>query len=328
MSAVATRVRELSTSMATPRGQVVTLLMIGVAVVLAFIPAICAYIQTGKWYMNVWMRNYFSPEQAYITAHAVTGMGLLALLFAQIGTGITSQKSPGARWYHRVSGTWIVIPLSVVSLGLAIGAQALEYLNTGSPHVFFNLGVTTIIIGELIIGVYYAKKKAFPEHKDWMLWALIDMASAGGLSRAGMYLMQPAFDCDPFLSDWPLLFATVVATLAAAYCCHACGRLGRKYKANTAMLVLHMLVCCYSLANAIPFSCPSEHDMEPTNITKTIIPPSHDRGDESTALFGSVHGIAAFTLPALGVVTGAGAVAGLCLRNPRDVSRCTVVQKV
>ena len=239
--------------MNAPPGQVVALLMVGVAVLFAFLPAIWAHAQTGTWYMNAWLQDSFSPEQAYITAHAVTGMALLGLLFAQVATGMSSERFQLSRRYHRAAGLWVVLPLVVVSLTLAVNAQAIEYIHSGSPHIFFNLAITVIIIAEIVAGVYHAKRRCIAKHKDWMLWALIDIASAGGLSRAGMYLMQPAFTCDPFLSDWPLFFATAAGTLVAAYCFHASGRLGRQYKANLAMLTVHVLVACYSLAASIPF---------------------------------------------------------------------------
>lgn len=288
--------RALGASMAVVLAQAVTLLMVGLAVALAFLPAIWARAQTGLWYMNTWVQDSSSPEQIWIAAHAITAMSLLGLLFAQVASGMASSSHPRSRAYHRAMGRWVVVPLLVVSLSLAVVAQVLEYMHSGSPHIFINLPVAVIIAAEVFAGVYYATRRAIPQHKDWMTWALIDTASASGLSRGSMYLMQPFFACDPFISDWPIFVGILAATVAASVCLHAGGRLGREHKANTAMLSLHGVLTLATLATSVGFECPADR----------LIGAERDATQVALA-----------SLVGLGAVITVGVIAGVWLRSLR-----------
>ena len=97
------------------------------------------------------------------------------------------------------------------------------------------------------------------------MWGLIDCAAFSGVSRAGMYLMQPFFRCDPFLSDAPIAFCAFVGSLIAVICLKANGRLRpfRKFRINTALLFWHLLAGTAMTLTTILFECPADRVVDP-----------------------------------------------------------------
>ena len=88
-----------------------------------------------------------------------------------------------------------------------------------------------------------------------MLLGLV-ISMQNGLSRVGMYLMQPLFSCDPFLSDWPIFFSLAVGIALVSYYFWKAGRL--LVRSNIAILTIMLAICIMMLVQGVGFECPPE----------------------------------------------------------------------
>ena len=71
-----------------------TMLALGIIVSGSFTPAVVAWFMTGTWYMNVVLRDFVNPFQRLISAHAISALLMLAMIIAQVYTGITGSRAP------------------------------------------------------------------------------------------------------------------------------------------------------------------------------------------------------------------------------------------
>lgn len=234
----------------------------GVATFLGLLPAIVVKIGTGRWYANAW--KYMSgqdvgagsaPYQIMITVHAVTGIVLLALLLAQVVTGLWGDRDSRHKHFHRFVGAWLILPICVPSIAAMIIAQVSEAITYGSTAVYLQVPAALVILAEIIFGVYCAKKKRIDEHKDMMMWAILDMGSSGGIARCCVYLLQPLFSCDVFKSEWPFVLAVLTAFIGAVSILYPLGRIGRQHKMNSLLLAVHVLLGIFGLLSSFAFSC-------------------------------------------------------------------------
>jgi len=234
----------------------------GVATFLGLLPAIVVKMFTGRWYANAW--KYMSgqdvgagsaPYQIMITVHAVTGIILLALLLAQVVTGLWGDRDSRRKQFHRFVGAWLILPICVPSIAAMIASQVTEAITYGSTAVYLQVPAALVILAEIIFGVYCAKKKRIDEHKDMMMWAILDMGSSGGIARCCVYLLQPLFSCDVFKSEWPFVLAVLTAFIGAVSILYPIGRIGRQYKINSLLLAVHVLLLIFGLLSAFTFSC-------------------------------------------------------------------------
>jgi len=234
----------------------------GVATFLGLLPAIIAKMATGRWYANAW--GYMTgqnvgagsaPYQIMISVHAFTGIVLLGLLLAQVVTGLWGDHDGRRKQFHRFVGVWLILPICVPSIAAMIASQVSETITYGTSAAYLQVPAALIILAEIIFGVWCAKKKRIDEHKDMMMWAILDLGSSGGIARCCVYLLQPLFPCDVFKSEWPFVLAVVTAFVGALSILYPIGRIGRQYKVNSFLLALHVVLIIFGLLSALPFSC-------------------------------------------------------------------------
>ena len=171
----------------------------------------------------------------------------------QVFSGTTGQPGDTRRKVHRIVGTYILMPVLLPSMGIAV---ALQYTNGPADNDFLiNLLNALFVVGCFGAGIWAAKRKRYAEHKDWVLLGLV-ISMQNGLSRVGMYLMQPLFNCDPFLSDWPIFFSLAVGIALVSYYFWKAGRL--LVRSNIAILTIMLAICIMMLVQGVGFECPPE----------------------------------------------------------------------
>ena len=231
-----------------------TLLASFLGVGAAFVPSTIEWLRNGIWHMNV-IYKFTNPFQRVVSWHAITGMGLLVLFALQVFSGVTGSPGGRRRMYHRIAGYFVVTPLIVISLGLASASEVAANLCC-QEFQFQTVLITIIIFITFSLGIRAVRLKRFAEHKDWMMWTVL-ITSQVGFARIGMFVMQPFYRCDPFLSDWPFVFAVWLSNIAAFICLYSVGRIGCRYKANLFLLILQAAIGTYSAVTAMLFECPT-----------------------------------------------------------------------
>lgn len=243
-----------------------TLMFVFIGILGSFMPAIIVWLETGEWYMNVVTRDHQNPFKRLVNAHAITALVMLGMLVAQVFTGVTGKSTDDRRAYHRVIGKFVLAPLLVISLSLAALSEMMAN-SAGADFSFITMLTVAVIFTTFGCGYRAALKKRYAEHKDWMLWTII-LVSETGMTRIGMYAAQPYMNCDAFLSDIPFFVSVVLATLTAWTCLRSVDRIGRKYKANVALFIIHIIIGGYALASSAMFECPENRLLvRPVNTT-------------------------------------------------------------
>ena len=241
-----------------------TLFVSFVAVGLAFVPSIVKWLQTGVWHMNP-IYSFTNPFQRLVGAHAISGLLLLALFFVQVFAGVTGSPDSRRRVYHRRIGYFIIAPLMFITLGIATATEVMANLCC-QEFGFETTLIATVILICFTLGLRAARQKRIPEHKDWMMWTVL-LTSEVGFARIGMYIAQPFYKCDTFMSDWPFVSSIWITNTAAFICLKSVGRFGWKYKSNLFIWFLQAAVGGYSLVSAIMFECP----LIATNVTNVSV---------------------------------------------------------
>jgi uncharacterized membrane protein YozB (DUF420 family) len=238
------------------------MVVLAIAVIVAFLPAVVAWLFTGTWFMNVMLQDTSNPFQRLVSAHAVSALIMLGLLIAQVTTGATGKPGDDRRVYHRLIGRFVLAPLIVFCLCLSAASEVMANLCC-QEFSFMTMLTTAIIFVTLWLGLRAAKRKRYAEHKDWMLWTILNI-SATGTTRIGMYVVQPFMECDSFLSDWPFFLSALLSIIVAYVCLSSTGRLTRKHKSNLFMFTIIVVVGCYALASSLMFECPADRILNAT----------------------------------------------------------------
>jgi hypothetical protein len=242
----------------------VVMLGLGFVVFGSFLPAVIAWLIDSTWYMNVVRRDFVNPFQWLISAHALTALFLLAMLIAQVYTALTGKPGDMRRTYHRFVGKYVGA-LIMVSALFALAAE------TAANICCQEAGFMTLILMPLItitlgLGLRAAKEKRYAEHKDYMMWLVLIIASTGTV-RFMMYILNPLMKCDPFLSDWPILLAVILSAIIAFLCLRSIGRIGLRYKTNLVYFGVHALYIANAAVSVALFECPAVQT--PINATAT-----------------------------------------------------------
>lgn len=228
------------------------LIVMFAAVLLSFLPAVVTWLTHGVWYMNVIKKAHVNPFQKLVSAHAILALALLGFLVAQVATGATGKPGDERRAYHRIVGRYILSPLLIITLLFAVAAEISANMCC-QEFSFFTMLTALVIMVTFSLGIRTARQKRYAEHKDWMLWTIV-VTSGTGLSRVGMYVVQPYFECDSFLSDWPFFIAIFLSGVTAVICLYSIGRL--YLRMNVAMVLVHVVVGSYAFVSSVMFSCP------------------------------------------------------------------------